>query len=376
MSDDLKRQAGREIEKRKSVARFEQFMHGVLNNHESTNLDIVRYMRPMERTESFIPMDWLDHVALLMPRVIDILISKVSLRRCNYIDLPDSVFSSAKLQHLKMGLNTDESTIIRPASINLPLLKVLELSGVELPNDFTQKLFMGCPSLERLDLSFCDLYFSSISSNVLKKLTIIQCCQFEHMQISCPWLVSLNIHSHFQRGGVGISLKKAINLVNASIRLIWWRRLNSGHDDVPVLDLFSCLSSVTELALYFGSDLKEPVEKDVSNCRNFKNLKKLHIEMWAMSYDFYLIACLLKCSPNLNELNLLVNVHQGYIQQEPRREILGDAFFQHEYLENVNIRIRGGMLPSECYEGLIKTLDKYVKKIGNIIITYDEVSMF
>ncbi|XP_078158004.1 F-box/FBD/LRR-repeat protein At1g16930-like [Carex rostrata] len=371
LSDNLDGHPVGEREKRKCVARFEQFVHSVLNNHESMNLDIVHYMRRMQKSETFIPMEWLDRVALLMPRVISIYISRADFKRGNYIDLPDSVFSSAKLQHLKMALYTNKSTIIRPASINLPLLKVLELSHVELHNDFTQKLFIGCPSLERLDLSCCELYFWSISSNALKKLTILQCRLFEHMQISCPGLVSLNIRSHFQWGGVGISLKNAINLVNASIRLFYWHRFHGGNDYVPVLDLLSGLSSATELALYFDSDLKEPVEEDVSNCRNFKNLKKLYIGMWDTSYDFYLIACLLQCSPNLNELNLFLNVRRDKLQ-ELRQEVLGDAFFRHEYLETVNIRIKSvSELPSDCVENLMKTLDKYIKKIGNIIITYD-----
>ncbi|XP_078156199.1 F-box/FBD/LRR-repeat protein At1g16930-like [Carex rostrata] len=372
LSDNLDGHPLGEREKRKCVARFEQFVHGVLNNHESANLDVVRYMREMQRSETFIPMEWLDLVALLMPRVINIYISRADFKRGNYIDLPDSVFSSAKLQHLKMNINIDKSPIVRPASIILPLLKVLQLSGVELHNDFTQKLVKGCPALEMLDLCCCELYFSSISSNALKKLTILQCRLFENMQISCPGLVSLNIRSHFQWGGVGISLKKAINLVNATIRLFYWHRFNGGgDDDVPVLDLLSSLSSATELALYFDTDLKEPVEEDVSNCRHFKNLKKLYIGMWDTSYDFYLIACLLQCSPNLNELNLLLNVRRDKIQ-ELRQEVSGDALFCHEYLETVNIRVRNMFeLPSECVENLMKTLGKYIKKIGKIIITYD-----
>ena len=76
------------------------------------------------------------------------------------------------------------------------------------------------------------------------------------MQISCPALVSLYIVSLFKRGDISISLKKAINLVNATIRLVWWPQCGGGNDDVPVLDLFSGLSSATELDLYFDSQLK------------------------------------------------------------------------------------------------------------------------
>ena len=74
-------------------------------------------------------------------------------------------------------------TIIKPVSLNLPSLKYLELTGVELHDDFAEKLFLACPSLERLKLCRCDLYFAGISSKVLKGLSLINCSLYDQMQI-------------------------------------------------------------------------------------------------------------------------------------------------------------------------------------------------
>ena len=128
-------------------------------------------------------------------------------------------------------------------SLNLPSLKSLELSWVELPDDFAQKLFIGCPSLVRLKLWGCDLYFSGISSEVLKELTLSKCLLYEQMQISCPNVVSLFMGINLKRGG--ISLKNMSSLVNVDIKLFGY----FSHD-FPVLNLFGGLSNVTNLELH------------------------------------------------------------------------------------------------------------------------------
>ncbi|XP_078150260.1 F-box/FBD/LRR-repeat protein At1g16930-like [Carex rostrata] len=196
---------------RMPTARFERFMTGFLDNRAPTNLDRVCCVRT--RSEVDASIGWLDRVALLKPLMIDIVIFS-----SNLIDMPDLVFSCSNLQHLSMTVYTGiNNTIIRPVSINLPSLKFLELAWVKLHDDFAQKLFMGCPSLERLKLRYCDLYFSGICSEVLKELTLHGCSIFEQMQISCPALISLDMMITLK--GVGISLKNMSSVVNVVIKL-------------------------------------------------------------------------------------------------------------------------------------------------------------
>ncbi|KAF3339172.1 F-box/FBD/LRR-repeat protein [Carex littledalei] len=356
-----------------SLTRFEQFMTGFLDNRVPTNLERVHCVCDYQCwDETHALMGWLDRVVLLMPLQIRIFTRGTG----NSLDMPGLVFSCASLQHLLLSINPDFSpmkTIISPISINLPSLKLLELIRVELPNDFARKLSMGCSSLERLILRGCELNFSDISSEVLKELSLYDCCLYEQMQISCPALVSLFMRVYLLKNG--FSLKNMTSLVNAVIKLSRNRWYYFNDDDVPVLNLFGGLSNVTnlELCLHFPK-LKEQLEKDIPNCRNFNNLKKLVVGGWDMIDDFYLIACLLKCSPNLKELILVFSESQSE-RQEPPQEVSGDVLFQHEYLETVKIsHVYGGIcgqskLSSELINAMIKMLGSYVKKIGNVIIT-------
>ena len=225
-----------------SAARCERFMTGFLDNRAPTKLDRVCCMRRNFEVDASI--GWLDRVALLRPLLMDIFISSTNL-----IDMPDLVFSCSNMQHLSMTVYTGiNNTIIRPVSINLPSLKFLELTWIKLHEDFAQKLFMGCPSLERLKLHHCDLYFSDICSEMLKELTLEGCYMWEQMQISCPALISLNMLINLE--GVGISLKNMSSVADVVIKLYEYV-----SDDVPVLNLFGGLSNVTNLELELTIDV-------------------------------------------------------------------------------------------------------------------------
>lgn len=57
--------------------------------------------------------------------------------------------------------------------------------------------------------------------------------------------------------------------------------------------------------------------------------------------------------------------------QKPQQEVSGDVLFQHEYLETVKMYdLYGtiGELSMDLVTAMMKTLDSYVKKIGNWII--------
>ncbi|KAF3335331.1 hypothetical protein FCM35_KLT19838 [Carex littledalei] len=137
-----------------------------------------------------------------------------------------------------------------------------------------------------------------------------------------------------------------LSLVNVDIKLHPTR----GGDDVPNLNFLGGLLNAAKLELYLGSPvLKIQLEKDIPNCRNFNNLKKLVVGgRWDMRSDFYLIACLLKHSPNLKELHLLLYKLQLQTQR-PRRKVSGDVLLQHEYLETVKIGDECGLMAIVCH---------------------------
>lgn len=230
-------------------------------------------MRQFDSDEPYASIGWLDGVALFMPWMIHMVITNGT---GNSLDMPELVFTCASLQYLSISLITKVKTIIRSVSINLPYLKFLELTGVELHDDFAQNLFMGCPSLARLKLSRCDLHLFTISSEVLKELTLINCCLHEHMQISCPDLVSLSMVIYLKRGG--ISLNNMSSLVNAVIKLCQYL-----GDDVLALNLFGGLSNTAKLEIcldtpmlkvyFFPSPINSKLPKLLFICWIHKNVQ-------------------------------------------------------------------------------------------------------
>ncbi|KAJ1688805.1 hypothetical protein LUZ63_012960 [Rhynchospora breviuscula] len=129
-----------------------------------------------------------------------------------------------------------------------------------------------------------------------------------------------------------------------------------------ILESLNGLSNTTCLVLHldYSPELQLQWEKDIANCRTFKNLKSLKIISQDIIDDFDLIACFLWHSPALQHLTLMAEI-EGDTDEEPRQEVC----FQREYLENVTI---------SCYKDdefarkLVSMLGRYVKTIGNIII--------
>ncbi|KAJ3684187.1 hypothetical protein LUZ61_013351 [Rhynchospora tenuis] len=343
--------------------KFEQFVDGVLQNRRAL-LDTVIYDCDFNHSTWEPSMEWLHRVALLMPRVISVDITAAENFEC-----PDSVFSCPILESLKLSLYSRyDYTIVAPKSIALPSLVTLELCDSELNDNFMQKLFLGCPALESLNLQDCVLYVSHVSSNMLKNLALSECLQIHSMRISCPGLVSLSIFSTSHNIGC-ISLENMASLVNADIKLLGMDlgRMddNSGFHYLPNLKLVSGLSNTTCLVLHldYSPELQLQWEKDIANCRTFKNLKILKIISDDIIDDFDLIACFLQRSPSLQQLTLIGSLTEieGDTHEEPRQEIC----FQREYLENVTISCEKG---DEFASKLVSMLGKYVKTIGNIII--------
>ena len=100
-----------------SLTRFERFMTGFLDNRAPTNLERVCCARHIHSFEHDASVGWIDRVALLMPLVIDILITGGT---DNSLDLPDLVFSCTSLQHLHIALYASVALLSHASSRLVP----------------------------------------------------------------------------------------------------------------------------------------------------------------------------------------------------------------------------------------------------------------
>ncbi|KAF3327774.1 F-box domain containing protein [Carex littledalei] len=323
--------------------RFGRFVDSVFENRGQSCLGKVIYEGEFVDTSHGPSMQWLDRAALLMPQAI---IVCADTNVGGQLIFPDSVFSCKSLEYLGLSVCMDGLSIIRPKSIALPSLQTLVLEYLSLDDDFAQKLFLGCPSLESLKLEYCDLFISDISSNVLKKLFLTDCHLYQHMRICCPSLISLSINYFFNSTRI-ISLEKMTSLVNAQI--ISWDVVG-----LPDAQLISGLSNATSLKFYLRDpNSKEPWKKDISKCRTFRNLKSLEIKARYMISNFDWIAYFLEHSPLLQKLTLkCLSIDENMIDAKQ------DVSFLVEHLETVDIHYpKDGKLPIK----LMSMLDRRTK---------------
>lgn len=240
--------------------KFENFLYGVLENRRPTQLDMFVYNNCVDDYGSEISLDFLDHVALLKPRMV-----YINICRINQLDLPDLIFSCASLELLDLRIYTGEKTIIRPETVHLPALKVVYLMGIALSDDdrFIQKLCLGCPVLAALLLKHCHLNITEISSEVLKGLAIFDCYQSRKTRVSCPCLEVLIIDCDDAVAGVELKNTALLQYANLSIEL------NENHG---VLNLLNSLSYVSYLRLgLWGPQFKvysllKLIKKNISFC--------------------------------------------------------------------------------------------------------------
>ncbi|KAJ3684128.1 hypothetical protein LUZ61_013292 [Rhynchospora tenuis] len=398
---------------REYMDKFVQFVHTVVNILRVSSLDTFECFFPISDRQNH-SVECLGREAALVRRVF---VFYGNIPKC--LDLPESTVSCASLKNLKLH-STACGKIIRPELINLPSLKVLELLRVELDDDFTHKLFpscpvleglvlrsctlgtskiasnklkmlhidrcrqtknmhiscpglfslfindvelkddltqmffSGCPALERLLLRSCVLSISDITSDLLKMLTIDNCQQTMKMRISCPGLVSLTVRIGSAREG--ISLENLESLATADIKLH-----NCSYDT----SILRGLSNATTVKFCGSLQSMERLEKDISCCKLFNNLKILEFGEWDMTINFDLVACFLKNSPNLQKLYLqLGKQSHGHIQGHTRQEAIRDVLYKREYVEFV--KISGGKKAQD--NKLVKILRRHIKNIGHLLI--------
>ncbi|KAJ4785553.1 FBD-associated F-box protein [Rhynchospora pubera] len=223
------------------------------------------------------------------------------------VSLPLGVFTCASLVEASFHFYISVHNV---KVINLPYLRRLSLKGMDLNQDFVDKLLYGCPVLEFLHLGLCITEFHTINSQSLKYLEVQCCCsdgdfiktsQVKPTElINAPNLLSLCVSICVHLIGPKLLLKMP-TLTTVSICIEW-----CSSDDVPTegkSNILSGLSNVQDLKLS-GRMIKDLLENELPNCPEFPNVKDLSMNDLCLSCHFNLLACFLNQCPNLKKLSL------------------------------------------------------------------------
>ncbi|KAJ3690770.1 hypothetical protein LUZ61_019934 [Rhynchospora tenuis] len=194
-----------------------------------------------------------------------------------------------------MKLQVDCSWIgsTNPALVTLPHLRKLYLGRFAITTDFMNKLLLGCPSLEELELHACYLFISQISCGNLKSLVINGCYPITEIEVSIPSLQYLKV-TVMSSQTAGYIFKNMLSLVKASICLFAIHKLGV-HILNSEAKILSGLLGVTTLDIVlYGLRAKDMFEHILKTCPYFENLKFMHFE----SFN----GCMAGCIDMLNRL--------------------------------------------------------------------------
>ncbi|KAL6658269.1 hypothetical protein ACP70R_003855 [Stipagrostis hirtigluma subsp. patula] len=231
-----------------------------------------------------------------------------------------------------LRLETDDPYPFAFQLDNLPLvshhLTRLALVGVWLTNSFCN--FSNFPNLEQLEIGNSAFHcVRKILSRSLKRLSITNYCFFDHgfpTVIGAPNLVSLRLDVHFRTVPVRGSMP--------SLKEAFVRNAMEDCDDQDCFSCHSCVMDSDEDDYNNGDDndininnmrlLLEGLSKadnltlmsdydgnifhkDFEWCPTFYNLRALLLnEWWFEDPDFHTLSCILKHSPVLENLTILL----------------------------------------------------------------------
>ncbi|XP_020151075.1 putative F-box/FBD/LRR-repeat protein At1g78760 [Aegilops tauschii subsp. strangulata] len=245
-----------------------------------------------------------------------------------------------KAQTVKIG-NHSEPLQLLPSVFTSTYLKRLHITNAQLILGFFDRLRKGCPALEYLFLSTCDIEDLDIFSDTLKVLILSDAIgfsfSFEHdaqVSISAPSLISLSVKECPSGARLPI-LKNMSSLETASVLL--------SEGDITTCDadgirqFLGGLSGVRSLDFYYG-DRQLEVKNNHGWCPTFNNLTNLTLDRWCMHADLYAMIVFLQNSPNLKKLTLKLN--EPRYHNEVVSAVIGeleDRSFTCEQLEIVEI---------------------------------------
>ncbi|KAJ3690771.1 hypothetical protein LUZ61_019935 [Rhynchospora tenuis] len=292
------------FKKLKCHVTFVSFVDSVLASRQVQQLDSFRLVwNFQDQPYSYLAKAvrrWIHHVVQQWPRVLSIYLEPHPTFQD--VIVPDPTFTCSSLEELKLHINDSWHKTLNPALVTLPHLRKLNLGYFTIKPDFMDRLLLGSPSLEELELYACCLDISQISCGGLKSLVIDGCCHMTEIEVSIPSLqyLKFTVMSSQREGFVFTNMS---SLVKASICL-----LDANALDVVICDskakILAGLLGVTTLDIVlYGSDAMDMLDFILKTCPYFENLKFMHFESFdgCMAECIDMIDHLVQHSPALEE---------------------------------------------------------------------------
>ncbi|KAJ4803903.1 F-box/RNI-like superfamily protein [Rhynchospora pubera] len=242
---------------------------------------------------------WIPYVVQQLPRVLSLYLEPLYDR----LEIPDLIFTCSSLEEMKLQFDCCWLGSPHPPLVTLPHLRKLYLGRFFISTNFMDKLLLGCPSLEELELHACCLFISQISCGNLKSLVLNGCYPTTEIEVSIPSLQYLKV-TVMSSQKAGYIFKNMSSLVKASICLFAIHQLGMHILNSEAKILTGLLGITTLDVVLYGLRAKDMLEHILKTCPYFGNLKFMHFE----SFDGSMAGCidmlnrLIQHSPALKEL--------------------------------------------------------------------------
>ncbi|GJR13637.1 F-box domain containing protein [Tanacetum coccineum] len=313
---------------------FKDFVTWSLANNTTVDLDSFR-LRCLEYYKLSTVKKWIKAAVTRNVKSLELMFSPKN--KYSAIKFPSCLITCDSLEVLRLSLYRNALRLPDGTSLKFRALRVVELNGVYL--DTVEKIVGMSPLLEEFSLIDCFVHKIDpicISSSKLKTLIIRNCqntfysfkfhlCGFK---VACPELVSFE--SVGPRGELVlenlVSLKKAVILPQDEMQ----ERVLSilGDDLCEVLASISHVESLSLNLFYIqGIDAADDDEGNFPAC--FPNLKTLELTTTIDAFAMNVIIRILKCSPNLESLHLII-----------QKEYLRPKYWELDEVEPRGILIR------------------------------------
>ncbi|KAJ4776986.1 hypothetical protein LUZ62_061243 [Rhynchospora pubera] len=275
---------------------------------------------------------WIHLVAQQCPRVLSILLQ----RQFAMVEIPDQTFTCSSLEEMKLEVHSSWPGALNPALVSLPHLRKLNLGHFHIEAAFMDKLLLGCPSLEELELYACWLSLSQISCGNLKSLVINGCFHSTEIEVLIPSLQYLKV-TVISRQKAGYVFKNMSSLVKASICLlaIDYYKKNIFKSEANIL---AGLLGVTTLDIVlYGLGAKDMLKHIFKTCPYFENLKFMHFEIFnsCIAGCIDLVDCLVQHTPALEELTFYRCQHSPALEELTFYRCQDDAGNKIELVEEL-----------------------------------------
>ncbi|KAJ3690767.1 hypothetical protein LUZ61_019931 [Rhynchospora tenuis] len=347
--------------------KFVKFIDAVLASRQVQLVDRFRlvwkcpscfydYLLPVRR--------WIHHVVQQLTRVLSIYLQT----RFRMVEISDLTFTCSSLEEMKFQVHKRWPETLNPALVTLPHLRKLNIGHFRIKADFMDKLLLGCPSLEELELYACWLFISQISCGSLKSLIINGCYHMTEIEVSIPSLQYLKV-TIMSSQTTGYVFKNLSSLVKASICLLTVNDYEMFIVGNEARILEGLLGVTTLDIVLYGLGATNMLKHIMKTCPYFENLKFMHFE----SFDSILVGCndmvdhLVRHSPALEELSFYVcqNDADDEIEFiEGFREVLGE-------LGNVQLVERH----QGCTYGSLGELEELLHDYVNLFDTIEDAAV-